>query len=183
MTYNEFTKGLALVLATFGNVKIQDNTIEAWFELLKDLQNEQFKYAVMCICEKESNFYPTTNFVGLVKSYLKQDKKLTAFNAWQAVVTAMQKSGGCQSVRFSDPVIHSVIEAMGGWMRVCTLPFDTWLERQFCEYYGYCESRQSHPEYCPGTYEIENRSKQYLDMIRPPRLYLVHGQERKSLNE
>ncbi|MEO8297076.1 MAG: DUF6475 domain-containing protein [Burkholderiales bacterium] len=57
--------------------------------------------------------------------------------AWGKVMDAAQRVGAYTSVAFDDPVIHAVIEDLGGWVLVCRagvneLPF---LQRRFCDGY------------------------------------------------
>lgn len=46
-----------------------------------------------------------------------QDSK--ALQAWTKVVLAMRRVGSYNSIKFDDPIIHTVIEAMGGWVQLC----------------------------------------------------------------
>lgn len=81
--------------------------------------------------------------------------------AWGKALTAMQRVGAYQSVAFDDGIIHSVIEDLGGWVKVCRsdmneLPF---IQRRFCESYKAYSARgeSSFPGYLPGAHEVENR--------------------------
>lgn len=44
--------------------------------------------------------------------------------AWTKVEQAIRLIGPYQSVVFDDPIIHRVIEDMGGWVRLASLPTD-----------------------------------------------------------
>lgn len=40
--------------------------------------------------------------------------------AWGMVMEAIKRVGGWQSVCFEDPIIHCIIEDMGGWPKLCS---------------------------------------------------------------
>lgn len=42
--------------------------------------------------------------------------------AWSRVDKAVRQVGPYQSVVFDDPIIHRVLEEMGGWMKLCSTP-------------------------------------------------------------
>jgi len=60
-----------------------------------------------------------------------------ALKAWVKTTDAMRRIGVYESVAFDDPLIHSVIEALGGWIGLCmskteNLPF---LAQDFQKHY------------------------------------------------
>lgn len=83
--------------------------------------------------------------------------------AWIQVVGAVRRYGNYQSVRFADPVIHSVIEFMGGWgaTRDWTDSELKWKQKEFEKMYGIMQRNGKHPEYLPGDIEIQNAANGY----------------------
>ena len=85
-----------------------------------------------------------------------------ALSAWVAVSWAIEHVGGYNSIRFGqDPVIHSVIEAMGGWPDLCNISSKemVWKQREFERLYQMLsghQQRAKHPEYLCGLVELEN---------------------------
>lgn len=124
MTYECFTKGMAIFAATFRGVKFDINTQKIWHELLQDLSDEQFKSAISKICREVKDFYPTTNFVALVREQIKEnqvDTETLAMLAWEKALTSV-KHGVWASV--TDPDILRAVNAIGGWIRLRHDPID-----------------------------------------------------------
>lgn len=173
MKKENFLKGVALFLATFSNIKADKNTQNTWFIFLKDLPDEHFEYAIMKICREVREFYPTTNFVALVRDQLKIDITTKAMFAWESVIKTMGKSGTYSSVQFSDPVIHSVVEYMGGWQEFCQIPVDQWMRKNFIEAYAVMAQKNKHPKYLKGIFEIENIARGYTKAVLKPKQIVV----------
>jgi len=80
--------------------------------------------------------------------------------AWLDVLETIKRVGPYQSVEFADPVIHSTIEAMGGWVQLGNMLCDEekWKQKEFERFYGIISQnpRGNHPKYLPGATEIEN---------------------------
>lgn len=109
--------------------------------------------------------------------------------AWVDVLEAVKRVGPYQSVKFPDPVIHSVIEAMGGWVQLGGMLTDEekWKQKEFERLYQILESRDANHEYLPGIVEIDNAARGFQQAVepvllgdaqetRPPQLRLVAGQ-------
>lgn len=81
--------------------------------------------------------------------------------AWGKAFDAMQQVGAYQSVTFDDPVIHLVIEDLGGWQKVCRSTMDelSYLEHRFCEAYRAYAGRPlgEYPSRLLGEFECINR--------------------------
>ena len=132
MTKKCFIKGVAIFLSVFQNIKVKDKTQELWYELLKDLTDEQFIYAIKKICLEVQEYYPSTNFIALVREQITVNIDDTALMAWDAVKKTMANKGAYCSVKFSDPVIHIVIKLMAsGWAEFCHIPLDKWMQKDF----------------------------------------------------
>lgn len=171
MTNKAFKEGLAIFTATFSAVKSDTKTHKVWFMLLKDLTDNQFLYAVTKICRERTSFFPSDNFAGLIREQLKVDVGTEALMAWDAVKKAMANKGPYCSVKFSDPVIHSVVKIMAsGWAEFCEIPCDKWMQKEFERNYVAMANRKDHPEYLKGIHEIENTANKFLDFVKPPSL-------------
>lgn len=53
--------------------------------------------------------------------YLHGTTQTQALHAWSQVLEAIQRVGAYESVVFDDPLIHTVITEMGGWIRLCRI--------------------------------------------------------------
>ena len=93
-----------------------------------------------------------------------------ATGAWIKVLGTLRGVGSYQSVQFDDPVIHSVIETMGGWPEMGNLLVDDekWKQREFEKLYPIMEKRGNHPTHLSGKFELDNTAKGYLDYNEEP---------------
>lgn len=102
---------------------------------------------------------------------LKGKKQDQGTLAWLTVVKALRKIGPYQSVTFDDPVIHSIIEAMGGWIKLGTVTEDElkWKQREFERLYSIISGKGgNHPTYLPGITERDNAANGYSEHIPAP---------------
>lgn len=83
--------------------------------------------------------------------------------AWGKLMDAMQRVGAYQTVVFDDPVIHAVVEDLGGWMKLCRSEMAelSYTEHRFCESYRAYSNRpgalESYPAKLLGQFELDNR--------------------------
>jgi hypothetical protein len=95
-----------------------------------------------------------------------------ALLAWTKVEQAIVGVGKYESVAFDDPLIHAVLEDMGGWINLCSktndeMPFSANEFRK--RYMGFVNKKpERHPRYLPGISEIENGKSGYA--VSPPAL-------------
>lgn len=82
--------------------------------------------------------------------------------AWGKVLDAMQRVGAYRSVAFDDGAIHSAIEDLGGWAKVCRSTHDElpFLQKRFCDSHRAYSARpdMAHPAMLMGEHEASNRS-------------------------
>ncbi len=172
MKKETFVKGMAIFLATFLNIKTTEKTQDVWFEFLKNLTDKEFEFAIGNICNNVTEFYPTTNFVALVKEQLKTNIENKSMLAWEKAKFAIVKHGYYDSVKFDDKVIHSAIELMGGWLELYGLYFNEskleWVRKDFCRCYEAMSEKKVHPEYLVGHIEKDNKYRAYDEFIQPP---------------
>jgi hypothetical protein len=83
-----------------------------------------------------------------------------ALRAWSKVEQAIIQVGIYKSIAFDDPLIHIVIEEMGGWIRLCGVTFQElpFRANEFQKrYLGFVYKKpERHPKYLPGLTELEN---------------------------
>jgi len=82
-----------------------------------------------------------------------------ATEKWLEVLGTVKRVGNYQSVKFSDPSIHSVINAMGGWQQICMMESkdEKWKQKEFERLYEIISNRGGdHPEYLIGKHEQDN---------------------------
>lgn len=90
--------------------------------------------------------------------------------AWEKFTKALAEVGVYQSVQFDDPVIHSVVELMGGWIQAGQWPKDElkWRQKEFERAYTTLQQRKDHPKELPGLLALENSAKGFLGHVPKP---------------
>lgn len=99
---------------------------------------------------------------GDILRYLVDTPEIQALKAWSKIRAALGTVGGYDSVAFDDPLIHTVIQHMGGWIQLCRSKISEapFLAREFQKRYrGYLDVP---PKYCPAYLcgSIENEYQQ-----------------------
>ena len=101
-------------MATIGEVfdkQLSDSLLEVYWRILEPFDDSEcltiFKRIVI-----ELKFFPKP---AEMVSMLRGTGEERAINAWLEALGAVKRLGNYQSVKFSDPAIHSVSQSMGGW--------------------------------------------------------------------
>ncbi len=117
-----------------------------------------------------------------VMRYVKGGTQTQALQAWSKVANAIRSVGGHASVVFDDPLIHVVIEEMGGWISLCQtllkdLPFRAnEFEKRYAAYV--LHPPLHYPKQLTGLIEGQNRMNGYDYAIKPP---LLIGDPKRAL--
>ena len=134
--------------------------MSVWWEACKGFDFEQVAKAfnAHALDPERGQFAPKP--ADLIKA-LQGTKTDRARMAWGKTFDAMQMVGAYQSVVFDDPVIHCVIEDLGGWTKVCRSDLNelSYLEHRFCEAYRAYSGRTDlvYPAKLIGEFEAINR--------------------------
>ncbi len=135
---------------------------ETYFQILKRYSIEQVKEAAMVTIQARTfaSFPKPAEIIQAITGAVED----RATVAWADVYRTLQRVGTWQSVRFSDPVIHAAIVAMGGWVKIGEMqdreaPF---VRKEFESLYRIMSTRGgTFPDHLPGICEIENRIAGY----------------------
>ena len=161
----KFFEYMALLGEIFDR-KISQVLIEAYFKALKDIPSDlvfqAFEHAIA-----HCRFFPKP--AELRQLALGKDED-SALLAWVIVEKAIRHVGAYDSVRFNDPIIHSAIEGMGGWVKLCETPETElkWKAKEFQTLYRAMKGKRVHPEYLPGIVERDNAAFGFVDDIPEP---------------
>lgn len=104
--------------------------------------------------------------------FIEGSGETRALFAWTIVEKAIHQVGIYQSVVFDDPLIHAVLEDMGGWVKLCTvtnvqLPFyANEFQKRYMSFVLKKPTR--YPRYLCGISECENTKNGYA--CKPPLL-------------
>ena len=146
------------------NHPISKIKMDTYFNLFQDVSIADFQRA--CYNVMQTKTISTFPLPGELRDALgRKDRPL---EAWLEARVAVTIYGHNYSIRFQDPIIHSVIEALGGWVEFCSFPKseNTWREKDFKERYKVMIDRKHHPEYLPGAHEIQNTGLGFKDNIQ-----------------
>ena len=167
------------LMATMG--ELYDKPVTAllstvYWKVLEPFSDDEceaaFKQVVL-----ESKFFPRPAELVEILQGKKTDQ---AAVAWIKVVEGIRQHGEYVSVSFDDPVIHAVIEFMGGWPSVGTWPVDElkWKQKEFERLYVIMQRGGKFPDHLPGVHELANGAD-VADVImigdRPKRVAITGG--------
>lgn len=106
--------------------------------------------------------------------FIEGSGETKAMQAWAKVYKAISKVGAYQSLAFDDPLIHAVLDDMGGWVKLCAtlineLPFKA-LEFQK-RYMAFVDKPPDrYPKYCGGFIEAINAKDGH--QVKPQVLFI-----------
>jgi len=96
--------------------------------------------------DKDGDFMPK---ISNIKKMIEGSTQDTAMTAWAKVDRALRQVGTYQSVVFDDPLIHKVLQDMGGWIPLGMKTEDEWpfVAKEFENRYRGFKSRSEIPDY------------------------------------
>jgi len=133
--------------------------IKIYFDYLKDLSIDDIEKSTHHILNVKK--IPTFPTIGEIRGYIEVSMEDKALENWHL---GMNNLDSYVSVKFEDPVVHSVIEyEFGGWEKFCNLCIkdEAWDKRRFIQAYLLYAKRGEHPKYLPGFFERENKLHGY----------------------
>jgi hypothetical protein len=175
---SEFSKLLMGIGALYGK-SMTPALIEIYWQSLQAFGFSQVKAAI----HAHVNNPDTGQFLPQpadVIRYLQGSSESRGLQAWSRVLRAIQQVGCYSSVIFDDPLIHAVIDDMGGWIQLGKLqekdiPFRA---QEFVKrYMGFVlNPPKSYPKQLTGLVEHQNNCMGYPS--DPP---LLLGDKQKAL--
>jgi hypothetical protein len=167
--YREFAGILTMLGDVFGKA-INQNIIRVYWEALKGNTIDEFKAAADNIVRTHK--YPTFPLPAQFIEYINPPEKLerAAYEALAAVEDRLTDNGW-SSVCFPDPIIHYVIDNMGGWVRICDetygmtgKDYEFWKKEFLNRYRAFAHRPPDGPvPRLIGVHEQNNRAKGLLD--------------------
>ena len=166
--FKRFSYAMAALEENFDH-QCSSAKVKLYFSELSDLSIEEIEFGVRKILKEA--VYPKFPTIGAIRQAILGCAEDQAILAWQKVFKAMKIIGQYRSVQFDDPVIHSVIELMGGWENICMVEEKElqWKQKEFINLYKALQGRKiNHPEYLFGISELQNIQKGYREAIEEP---------------
>ncbi len=127
-----------------------------------ELQTLRRAFHAHCRHPDEGRFFPK---IADIVRWLEGSPESRAMMAWSFVESCTERVGRYQSVVFDDPLIHAVIEDMGGWIKVCEQPLSEMpfialnFQKRYRAFLSYPPKR--YPSYLVGLMEQENATQGY----------------------
>ena len=146
--------------------KITDALLDGYWMVLCDMSDEEFVGSIKAILSgrKFASFPKPAEIL----DFAKPDLESIATIAWSDVERAIYKAGKYESVSFEDRVVNSVIDALGGWVFVCSQDISEmkWLKKEFVKLYSIHSKREDHPTHLIGIAERENGKANVIPMVK-----------------
>lgn len=152
-------KELMTMVCEIHSKELTSTLADIYWEILTPFTDEQCEKAFKEIILTSKFFPKPADFLEILRGK-KTDQSTIA---WLEVLDTVKRVGHWQSVKFSNPVIHSVINAMGGWAQLCMMEIkdEKWKQKEFERLFEVISSREGkHPDYLPG--ENENSNTPYM---------------------
>lgn len=148
----EFTKALTITAALFKESNTPE-MIKLYFEILKKYEIEDIKWALRQHLETSKFFPKPAELIAFINKPESIEDK--ANKAWNLLLKSIGRYGYYDSVQFEDKIIHSCVRAMGGWMQVSDREPDTWMHKDFVNFYKSYQNT-THPDKVTGMIEKQN---------------------------
>jgi len=160
-----------------------------YWKTLEPFTDEECEGAIEEILLSAKFFPKPAEFMERLRG--KEQDKATV--AWIKLVDGIRSKGPYRSVKFDDPVIHAVIEFMGGWPSTGDWLEDEmkWKQREFERLYGIMQGQRNYPKYLSGIVEMMNNANGYeiqeevalIGNFEPVRLRIVENHNLKFIEQ
>ncbi|MBP6103514.1 MAG: hypothetical protein KA508_00365 [Gammaproteobacteria bacterium] len=159
-----FFSDMMMVIAALYHKPFTDKLTDIYWESLEEFSLEEVSEALrLHVRDTEAGrFFPKP--ADIVR-FIEGSSESRALQAWTKVERAFSQVGRYQSLAFDDPLIHAVIQDMGGWIKLCEI---TLKELPFCcnefqkRYRGFLNRKPlDTPPYLPGIVERDNAKDGY----------------------
>lgn len=183
---SEFVRQLT-GLAELFDKKISDALFEIYWQSLQELSLEDFKRAATSLALSAKFFPKPVEFREQILPNLDAQASL----AYDKLHEAYLRLAPYHTVTFDDPVIHAVVNSLGGWIKLANLTVDEakWYRKDFeAKYKNYAPQIRNLnvPTRLVGQFELNN-SERFPEYVTPPQIIgneakaLAWSEERKAL--
>jgi len=156
-----FLQSLNSLESAFGE-KLGEDRAKIYWDILKSYSDLEIKKAVIRSI-RELKFFPKiSEIIEMIEGSIEDEAEI----AWLILKEKIGRYDGYISVSFPEnPIIGSVVEALGGWIKICdtTIKEEKWVKKEFIKLYPIMKKKNNHPEQLPGIFEIENNQKGYSE--------------------
>jgi hypothetical protein len=149
----EFAELVSSVMAYYKQ-ETSPFVVDIWWQACQHYEFEQVRKALTkhATDPERGQFAPKVADIVRQLSGTPTDK---AQQAWAKAYAAIGRAGPWQDVVFDDPVIHSVIDTMGGWVKFANVSMDelSYTQHRFMESYRvfFKNPREEYPKVLRGA--------------------------------
>ena len=131
-------------LSKMNNREMTAEIFKIWLAALDPWPFEEIKAAFNRFVQTESGMPDPAALLRILRGS-REDRALSAL---MKVENAIEHHGAYATVVFDDPLIHAVIQSLGGWIKACrqTEYEFTWWSKNFRERYQYFEQTGLPPD-------------------------------------
>lgn len=154
--------------------KVSGALFDGYWMVLCDMSDAEFTASIKSILSGRK--FPSFPKPAEILDYAKPDIESIATLAWGDVERAIYKAGKYASVCFEDPVVNSVIDALGGWVWLCSQEVSEmkWVRKEFPKLYGIHCKLETHPTHLIGISERENGMVKEIPMVKAAYVLQTH---------
>jgi len=145
------------VLGELFDKPISELLMSVYWKTLQPFDDDSCKKAFETVIATAKFFPKPADFLEILRG--KNEDQ--AARAWIKVIETVRRVGNYQSVKFDDPVIHSIFKFWGGWPVISDWQESElkWKQREFERLYAIMAAGNKHPAYLPGQCEIDNAAR------------------------
>ncbi|WP_018693559.1 DUF6475 domain-containing protein [Algicola sagamiensis] len=160
----EFMKVLEMTAQLYNQKQPESMVLRMYFQALERFSLDEVKHGINAHVQNPDNgqFYPKP--ADIIRG-IEGNTNTQAQLAWTKVERSIRCIGHDTSVVFDDPVIHVVIEDMGGWIDLCGVLMDEmpFRRNEFTKrYQGYVSNPpKTYPRMLIGASDARNRQQGY----------------------
>lgn len=176
--YDEFSNYI-LGMASMRRIDLSPMQVEIWFETLREFDIDSIKSAMLRHMKDpdEGKWMPQPS--DIIRIMQGGGTMNLAELAWNQAFKAVEIVGSWVDVLFDDPIVHAVIDGMGGWAKFCqgTYKDFDYKRQQFIRSYNAYKQREDfdYPAVLIGITHTENLLRGYKP--QPP---VVVGDREKA---
>lgn len=182
MQQNDFQKfhdGISGVMEFYGK-GVSKFTLDIWWTVLKPYELPAVIDAFNRHLANPDNGQFAPKPADIIRM-LQGSTQDSALQAWTKVDRAIRSIGTYVDVVFDDPIIHRVVQDMGGWIGLGQKNDTEWpfVAKEFENRYRGYRSRSDRPPYAPvmiGIFSADNSKSGYRDDTNQPTLIGNHQQ-------
>jgi hypothetical protein len=162
MDITEFAKVMGLLAASYPRFEMTEATIEAYYQILGDLDIDLVKAAASDLVGSDSPWFPTAGQIRAAAFRMVEEQRgdPTAGEAWGEVMATVGTVGYVGVPEFSDPLVKQSVDAIGGWLLLCQSHTDAMAANRarFIQAYETLQERARHQErMLPQVREVVKR--------------------------